>query len=170
MDKARPSILGALLDAMVVGLRRLPDTKLEKLPRMADFAVWASACEQSFAPPGAFETAYAANRATSAASLLEADAVATAVRTLSRRGPWQGTATDLLPELAAVAGVFAYARTWPATPRMLAGALRRTAPALRRDGVELAFERDGAARKIRITAASTLSLPDRVPVIFRRRR
>ena len=41
----RPSILGALLDAIVEGLRRLPETHLPKLPRMADFALWASACE-----------------------------------------------------------------------------------------------------------------------------
>ena len=36
-EKARPRILGALLDALVVGLRRLPDVKLDRLPRMADF-------------------------------------------------------------------------------------------------------------------------------------
>src|SRR5262249_24846292 len=31
----RPRILGALLDAVVVGLRRLPETQLPQLPRMA---------------------------------------------------------------------------------------------------------------------------------------
>jgi hypothetical protein len=35
----RPRILGALLDAVVVGLRRLSETRLPKLPRMADFAI-----------------------------------------------------------------------------------------------------------------------------------
>jgi hypothetical protein len=34
----RPCILGVLLDAVVQGLKRLPETRLEKLPRMADFA------------------------------------------------------------------------------------------------------------------------------------
>lgn len=42
-EEARPQILGALLDAVSLGLKRLPDTMLEKLPRMADFAVWATA-------------------------------------------------------------------------------------------------------------------------------
>ena len=44
-EAARPPILGALLDAVVIGLRKLPALALENLPRMADFASWASACE-----------------------------------------------------------------------------------------------------------------------------
>jgi hypothetical protein len=42
-DLARPRILGALLDAIAMGLRLLPETKLETLPRMADFALWITA-------------------------------------------------------------------------------------------------------------------------------
>ena len=41
---ARPYILGALLDAMVHGLRTLGRVRLDRLPRMADFALWAAAC------------------------------------------------------------------------------------------------------------------------------
>ena len=44
-DAERPRILGVLLDAVVEGLKRLPATRLDKLPRMADFALWATACE-----------------------------------------------------------------------------------------------------------------------------
>ena len=44
-EAERPRILGVLLDAVVEGLKRLPDTHLPKLPRMADFALWATACE-----------------------------------------------------------------------------------------------------------------------------
>ena len=39
-DAALPEILGALLDAMVVGLGKLPKIKLDGGPRMADFAAW----------------------------------------------------------------------------------------------------------------------------------
>ena len=38
-EAERPPILGALLDAVVEGLKRLPETRLPKLPRMADFAI-----------------------------------------------------------------------------------------------------------------------------------
>jgi hypothetical protein len=46
----RPRILGVLLDAASRGLSILPQTKLEKLPRMADFALWATACETALWP------------------------------------------------------------------------------------------------------------------------
>jgi hypothetical protein len=36
LEAERPPILGALLDAVAHGLERLPQTRLEKLPRMAD--------------------------------------------------------------------------------------------------------------------------------------
>src|SRR5207249_1217338 len=39
----RPRILGALLDAVVYGLRALGRVHLDRLPRMADFALWAAA-------------------------------------------------------------------------------------------------------------------------------
>src|SRR5262249_40489744 len=42
---ARPGILGALLDAAVHGLRAIGRIQLDRLPRMADFALWATACE-----------------------------------------------------------------------------------------------------------------------------
>ena len=48
----RPRILGALLNALAVGLKRLPTINLPEKPRMADFAVWATACEQAFSPNG----------------------------------------------------------------------------------------------------------------------
>ena len=44
-ELARLRILGALLDLVVQGLRTLPSTGVDRLPRMADFALWASACE-----------------------------------------------------------------------------------------------------------------------------
>ena len=38
-----PRILGAVLDAMAGGLRELPNVKLDRSPRMADFAKWGEA-------------------------------------------------------------------------------------------------------------------------------
>src|SRR6516164_2177590 len=47
-EVVRPRILGALLDAAAHGLRRLSQVRLERSPRMADFALWATACETAF--------------------------------------------------------------------------------------------------------------------------
>ncbi len=55
-ELARPYILGALLDAMAHGLRRRHRIRLDRLPRMADFALWAAACETAFWSPGTFLT------------------------------------------------------------------------------------------------------------------
>jgi hypothetical protein len=49
---ARPQILGGLLDAVVHGLRALGGVHLDRLPRMADFALWAAACETALWPAG----------------------------------------------------------------------------------------------------------------------
>ena len=51
-EAERPRILGVLLDAVAKGLAMLPQTQLDKLPRMADFALWATACETALWPVG----------------------------------------------------------------------------------------------------------------------
>jgi len=61
-ELARPRLLGALLDAAALGLRKLGNLQLKQLPRMADFALWAAACETAFWPAGTFARAYQANR------------------------------------------------------------------------------------------------------------
>ena len=80
-EATRPRILGALLDAMTHGLRRLP--RLDRLPRMADFAVWMTACEGALWEPGTFLSGYCANRAEMDETVIESDAVAIAVRSLT---------------------------------------------------------------------------------------
>jgi hypothetical protein len=139
-DAARPSILGALLNAVVHGLKRLPHVRLDRLPRMADFALWATACETALWRTGTFDTAYRNNRTTAIDTVIEADGIAFAVRALmADRTEWTGTTAELLAALAGIAGErAARAREWPATPRALAGRLRRVAPALRHSGIHIA--------------------------------
>src|SRR5262245_60852252 len=73
---ARPRILGSLLDAAAHGLRNVAGIDLEELPRMADFALWATACETAFWPAGTFTQAYQANRRAAIEDLVDADPVA----------------------------------------------------------------------------------------------
>ena len=70
-----------LLDAVATGMAKLPQTRLEKLPRMADFALWATACETAFWPEGTFWSAYCGNRDKAVEGIIDADPVAAAVRT-----------------------------------------------------------------------------------------
>jgi hypothetical protein len=163
-EAERPRILGVLLDAVVEGLKRLPETYLPRLPRMADFALWASACETLLWPAGTFWSAYCGNRDEAVDSVIDADPIATAVRTMmSTRAEWTGTASDLLGVLTEAVGErAAKAKTWPDAPRALSGRLRRAATFLRKIGIEIGFDREGRARTrtIRIIAKPNHPAPE----------
>jgi hypothetical protein len=133
---------------VVQGLKRLPETHLPRLPRMADFALWATACETALWPPGTFWSAYCGNRAQAVDGVIDADPIAAAVRAMmTTRTEWTGTASELLGALGEMAGErVAKSKTWPDSPRALAGRLRRGATFLRKIGIDISFEREGRAR------------------------
>ncbi len=155
-EVARPRILGALLDAVVHGLRALAHVHLDRLPRMADFALWATACETAFWPAGTFARAYAANRRAAIESIIEADPLAACVRTImGERTMWSGSASDLLRLCAESAREdAAMSEPWARNPRALAGRLRRAQTFLRMLDIEISFGREGrsGARMIRMSA------------------
>jgi hypothetical protein len=161
----RPRILGVLLDAVVHGIRQLPETRLERLPRMADFALWASACETALWPAGTFWSAYCGNRDEAVEGVIDADPIAAAVRALmTTRTQWTGTAADLLGALAAEVGErAARSKTWPDSPRALSGRLRRAATFLRKVHIELRFGREGRARTRIITITMAMATTSSVP-------
>jgi hypothetical protein len=160
----RPRLFGALLDAVSRGVAELPRTQLKGLPRMADFALWATACETAFSPSGAFWEAYTGNRNEAVEGVIDADPVAAAVRGLMQdQTEWTGTASDLLSALSNLAGDrVARSKSWPEGARTLSGRLRRAATFLRTVGIEIGFEREGRARTrmIRISAIRALALPE----------
>lgn len=156
-EAERPRILGVLLDAVAKGLAALPTTRLDRLPRMADFALWATACEPALWPSGTFWSAYCGNRDEAVEGVIEADPIAAAVRVImTTQTEWTGTASELLGALAELTGErMAKTKAWPESPRALAGRLRRAATFLRRIGIDICFEREGRARTrvIRITTS-----------------
>ena len=160
----RPLVLGVLLDAVAKGLAELPRTKLDRLPRMADFALWATACETALWPTGTFWSAYCGNRDEAVDGVIDADPIAAAVRAvMTTPTEWTGTASELLGALAEMAGErVAKAKTWPDSPRALAGRLRRAATFLRKIGIDIGFEREGRARTrtIRITTIGKPASPE----------
>jgi hypothetical protein len=147
-ELARPRLLGALLDAGSHGLRALPRVRLDRLPRMADFALWAAASETALWPAGTFACAYAANRRVAIEDAIEADPVAACVRELMvERSSWTGSAADLLRAGANRSrdDVTVGRPGWPKNPRALAGRLRRAQTFLRALGIDIAFSREGRA-------------------------
>ena len=157
-ELARPGILGAFLDAAVEGLRAVDSIHLARLPRMADFALWAAACETALWPAGTFSRAYAANREAAIESMIDADPIAACVRELmSEHNSWTGSAADLLRVSAQrrTEHIFGSGNAWPKSPRALAGHLRRAQTFLRTLGIDIAFAREGRAgnRVIRIRSS-----------------
>jgi hypothetical protein len=145
-ELARPAILCALLDAAVHGLRAVGSVHLAGLPRMADFALWATACETGLWPAGTFTRAYAANRKAAIEGIIDADPIAACVRELmSERGSWTGSAADLLRASVERTSHTSDSISWPKNPRALASHLRRAQTFLRALGIDIAFSREGRA-------------------------
>jgi hypothetical protein len=143
-EAERPAILGVLLDAASAALRNAPDTHLADVPRMADFAVWVTAAEPALGwEPGTFLAAYEAARIRVAEIALEESPVTDALRKLTLSAArWEGTLTDLLDELAKLAGVrVACGKLWPSNGRALRSHLDRLSPNLRRIGIDVQFGR-----------------------------
>lgn len=152
-NKERPLILGALLNAIASGLKNLHSVRLARLPRMADFALWVSACEPALGwNEGAFMKAYCANLREGNELALDSSILTRPIHEFLKSGrTWKGTAAELLDELKKCANEQAiHSRDWPKSPRGLGGKLRRLAPNLRRIGIETTFVRDEKARLIHL--------------------
>lgn len=152
-----PRVLGALLDGLSTGLRRLASVRLEKTPRMADFARFATACEPGLGfEAGSFMAAYAVNLADTTETTFEADTVAVAIRDMIRTdypSGWNGTPTELLAALnLRTDESIKRLRLWPRTVASLGNQLVRIAPVLRAQGYIVERKHSGV-RTISIAAA-----------------
>jgi hypothetical protein len=155
-EEDRPRILGALLDVVSHGLMQLPHTRLNRLPRMADYAIWVRACEEAIWSAGMHLAAYEANRADAGDVVLESDPVATALRQhMEGRSEHTTTAAELLAALGPlVSDHVRRGRQWPGSARGLSGQLTRLGPALRRAGIRVEHTREagsGGRRLIHVT-------------------
>jgi hypothetical protein len=150
-EAARPQIFGTLLEGVSASLRNAGSVRLEKKPRMADFAVGATAMEGCFGwEAGSFVEVYAANRQEANETLLANEPIFDAIEKLLAIGDhlWSGTATELLETLAFYASESTKrSRAWPQGPQALSRRLRRIAPALRAAGIEYAENEEGHDKK-----------------------
>ncbi|MFQ5495673.1 MAG: hypothetical protein ACE5EX_09875 [Phycisphaerae bacterium] len=166
-EEARPQILGALLDVLAGGLRRLDAVKIDRLPRMADFALWAVACEPGLGiPEGSFLRAYRANRQAGRHASIEAVAIGPAILAFMRdRQTWVGKAKELLKELSDdryVSEVIRKSREWPKSGSALSRKLKEIASDLTEMGV--LWEPPAETDKTRLhRLESTLEMPPKPP-------
>jgi putative DNA primase/helicase len=137
-NDARPSILGALLDAVSAALRNLPTVKLDRPPRMADFAKWTTAAEPGLGwEKGAFLAAYSENRRDVMRGALEADSVGMAIDQLNPgcAEVFEGTPAELLTAINAITSEpTRRSKYWPQSPAQMGNRLTRVTPLLRPAG------------------------------------
>ena len=145
-------ILGAILDAVSCSLRNHKIVKLPEAPRLADFAVWVAAAEPALKwEKGTFLKAYSINRREVTALTLDADQVGTAVKTFMERRSfeiWEGTASELLDALDGQADDRTKkGKYWPRSANALSGKVKRSATALRTEGIEVTIGHDSQAKR-----------------------
>jgi hypothetical protein len=158
-DAAKPRMLGALLDAVACSLRRLDETTVDDLPRLADFARWATAAEPGLGlPDGAVFAAMQRAETAGAVERAEGTPLQKLLDALTRSGPWKGepsAALERLRELhTTMRAVDSIPPEWrfPASANALSSQLRRAAPDLRKIGFTVDLDgcegRDRDKRKV----------------------
>ncbi|WP_150108912.1 hypothetical protein [Methylobacterium sp. 4-46] len=145
-----PHVLGAFLEAMSTGLRRMPEVRLKNPPRMAWFAHFMVAAAPGLGLDGdALFGAYRAMLSELSSTAFGNNPVALAVVAMMGElpeGEWTGTPTELLEALSDPKWAKDEVRrgyTWPKTAQALGTALTRIAPALRDRGIDARSRHSG---------------------------
>lgn len=144
---SRPGLTGALCDAVSAALRDLKQVRIDRLPRMADFAKWATAAEPAYTAPGAFIDAYRRNRMKANELAMRASEIAGYVDRWFVTDEIKITLVDLLAQLTETYRTEKAAggdprkvklpESWPKSEKALSNELRRCAPVLRRFGIDV---------------------------------
>ncbi|KAF1691850.1 hypothetical protein [Pseudoxanthomonas koreensis] len=148
-----PHILGGLLAGISMAIRDHRNVRIERLPRMADFAVWSAAGMPALGfTADEFLNAYSNNLDEGLGAGVDGSPMGRVLLSFIRaRAEWSGTAAELLSALAGVAEESTVrSQGWPRSPRGLSGAIRRLAPALRLQGIEITTDRNATARNLRL--------------------
>jgi hypothetical protein len=160
--RVRAHVLGSLFDLASAVLRELPGVQLAELPRMADFARVLAAADKVNRTDA--RTAYVEMTTQLDFDVVDADVVGQVLRAfVVAAGKWSGTASELLAKLPSPEPT---PKAWPTSASALGGKLKRLAPALRRTGIEVEFDRASGRRIVTLAvhdaiAPSSPSSPSR---------
>jgi hypothetical protein len=141
-EKEKTSIFSALVSAVSVALAQIENISLPELPRMADFALWATAAEQGIGlDKNAFVNAYTQNREDAHAIVLEDSPIFEAIQKICKKqGSFEGTMKEFLELIDSHADDKVQAsKSYPKTARSLRAQLERMNPNLRQLGINIAF-------------------------------
>ncbi|VVM07591.1 DUF3854 domain-containing protein [Methylacidimicrobium tartarophylax] len=149
--KAAPKLFGALLSRIAGALRELSNVRLDRLPRMADFATFAVAAERGAVEPERFLDVYRAERTEASARAVEGSPAGAALMRFleTHNSGWEGSPAELLSELQnTLPDPSRPPRGFPDNSRSLGKQIRRLAPSLRRMGWDVGYGHSHKSKKI----------------------
>lgn len=166
VEAARPRILGALLTALSQTLAAIPDLKPDKLPRMADYALFAIMSENALGlKKGEFRKIFDKSREQSRQVVIESSPVGEAIVRLMENYPipqsWKGTASQLLKELEKHTDEATYrSRFFPKASNLLSRQLKRLTPDLQAVGISIKESRlHGGTKQLVLEKVVKVSSP-----------
>jgi hypothetical protein len=161
-NKEKPLIFGAVCSAVSIALKNLSTTKLQRLPRMADFAIWSVAAEPAYCQPGEFMKVYSGNRQSAIDESLSSSPVMDSVVQMTEEtgfSVWEGTSSELLQILNEKVGdKIQRSKSWPKEPNHLIRKLNKATPQLRSRGITIEHDRKWNRRKLRIIKGSQFTV------------
>jgi len=158
----KPVLFGALLDAIAGTLKHLPMVKLNRMPRMADFAKIACAyAEYTGVGAERMLDIIMSHTSRQTQEVLDADPVATAIRDfIQKRGTWTGTAAELLGLITPASKP----ENWPKQANALTRKINVLHATLNECGISVRRDRAGTSRKMTLeSSAETSSLSSLSP-------
>ena len=128
----------------------MPSVDKARLPRMADAAAFAVACETGMRETPRFLDALRENQSDSLELALADSIIVPGLLSLvAGAGSWKGTATALFAAIKPAGDRLPHG--WPRKPSALSGAINRIVPALAKvHGIEVIHERDADIKRSRI--------------------
>lgn len=147
----RPAILGGIFDTLSTAMKLYPTVTIHGFPRMADYAKWGEAIAQAVGcPPGEFIALYKTNIHGQHEEVVRSHPVAAAIAALmDERDLWEGSATELLADLGAVAErlkLDTKDRVWPKAPHALTRRIKEVQSDLTEVGITIHFGEDEKKR------------------------
>jgi len=158
-------LLGALVEVVSSALRNLPNTSIVNKPRMADFALFASAAAPSLGwNQEEFLLAFNEDKQKAQRDLVQNTILGLLIvrfLTSIENQQWEGSASELLEKLRNLEP--AYKNDLPKSPRILSSELGRLTPALRTTGllVKKGHNRGGSFIQMSFTSQPTTTREER---------
>ena len=160
-NELKPDMLGGILNTLSKAMAIIPNIKIDRLPRMADFAKWGEAISQALGyKEGYFIQIYKENIKEINLKGVEEDMVASAIVTLlnseESKNKWEGIMLELLEDLTKVAvdnKIIADEkdRYWVKRPNALSRKITKIKPLLTSMGIEIATKKTNRGKEITIT-------------------